>query len=73
VSPRFFFDVSDGENTLTDQAGIDAFDLDEVLVEAKSVITEMADEVTEANPDQSWALIVRDEAGSVVGRLPIER
>ncbi|KAA0122855.1 hypothetical protein CIW48_15550 [Methylobacterium sp. P1-11] len=72
MAPRFFFDVSNGVETILDDESVEAADLDEALTEARSVIAEMADEVIEANPDQSWVLIVRDEAGLVVGRLPIQ-
>jgi hypothetical protein len=71
--PRFFFDMSNGVETISDGEGVEAADLDEALTEARCVIDEMADEVAEADPDQPWTLIVRDEAGSIVGRLPIKR
>ena len=73
MSPRFFFDVSNGEEIISDEAGIEGASLDEVLVEARVVIAEMADDVIEADPDQQWTMIVRDEAGSALGRLPIKR
>ena len=73
VPPHFFFDVSNGLETLSDEVGIEAANLENVLAEARSVIVEMADEVTGADLDQSWTLIVRDEAGSLVGPLPIKR
>jgi hypothetical protein len=73
VSPRFFIDVSNGEEILPDEVGVEASDLSEVLAEARGVIVEMADEVMRSRPDQSWALIVRDAAGAPVGRLPIKR
>ena len=73
MSQRFFFDVSDGEETLPDKFGVEASDLTEVIVEARSVIAEMADEVVKSNPDRPWTLIGRDKAGLTVARLPIER
>ncbi|MHB2207024.1 DUF6894 family protein [Methylobacterium sp. CM6257] len=71
--PRFFFDVSNGEDGISDEEGVEAADLGEALTEAQNVIAEMADDVIKAGPGRSWTLIVRDEAGSIVGRLPINR
>jgi hypothetical protein len=73
VSPRFFFDVSNGCQTISDEEGVEAADLNEALTEARSVISELADEVAEADLGQHWTLIVRDEAGATVGRLSIRR
>lgn len=73
MPPHFFFDVSNGEETLFDEVGIEAMSLDDVLAEARSVIVEMADEVIGTDPDRRWAMIVRDETGSPVGRLPVKR
>ncbi|MDP4006907.1 hypothetical protein [Methylobacterium sp. NEAU K] len=73
MAPRFFFDVSSDEETILDLEGVEAADLDEALAEARGVIAEMAGAVIETDPDRSWTMIVRDEAGSVVGRLPIKR
>jgi hypothetical protein len=73
MSPRFFFDLVCGAEPIRDQEGAEATDLDQALADARSVVAEMADEVAEANLGQSWTLIVRDEAGSTVGRLPIRR
>ena len=73
MSPRFFFDVSNGDETIPDEAGIEAATVDEVLVEARVVIAEMADEAIGIDLDQRWTMVVRDAAGSTVGRLPIKR
>lgn len=73
MSARFFFDVSNGRETISDEVGIEAENLDEVLAEARSVIIEMADEIPQAPSDRPWSMIVRNEAGSTVGRLPIKR
>lgn len=69
---RLFFDVSNGETTIRDEDGVEALDLDEALIEARDVIAEMADGMTDVDPSRSWTLIVRDEAGSVVGCLSIK-
>ncbi|MCJ2096524.1 hypothetical protein MKK67_29050 [Methylobacterium sp. J-072] len=73
MSQRFFFDVSNGDETIPDEAGIEAATVDEVLAEARDVIIEMADEAIGIDLDQRWTMVVRDAAGSIVGRLPIKR
>ena len=70
MSSRFFFDVTNGEETIPDEVGVEAASLDEALAEARSVIAEMTDVAAGADPDPQWSMIVRDEAGSAVGRLP---
>ncbi|MDP4003676.1 hypothetical protein [Methylobacterium sp. NEAU K] len=72
MSARYFFDLVSGEEVIRDGEGAEAGNLDQALAEARSVIAEMADAVIEVDPDQPWTLIVRDEAGSVLGRLPIK-
>ena len=69
---RFYFDLVNGKETIRDEEGVEADGVDEALIEARSVIAEMADE--EANTDLSgpWTMIVRDAAGAVVGRLSVK-
>ena len=73
MAARFFFDILNGKETISDREGIEASDVDEALTEARGVIAEMADEVAGADLDRRWTLIVRDGTGSVLGRLPIKR
>jgi hypothetical protein len=73
MTGRFFFDLVCGEEAIRDEKGVEARDLDQALADARIVIAEMADEVTEADLGQSWELIVRDDMGSIVGCLPIRR
>lgn len=70
---RFYFDVENGRETIRDHEGVDATDLTEALVEARSVIREMADDVCAHDLGGGWTLVVRDAAGIVVARLPISR
>ncbi|MHC2109295.1 DUF6894 family protein [Methylobacterium sp. CM6246] len=73
MSTRFFFDVTNGDETIRDEVGVEGVSLDEVLAEARVVVAEMAYDVIKVDPDASWALIVRDEAGSPIGSIPIEQ
>ncbi|MHB2207937.1 DUF6894 family protein [Methylobacterium sp. CM6257] len=70
---RFYFDVENGRDTIRDEEGVEAGSLDEALTEARSVIAEMADEVSAADPGRSWTLVVRDASGLALCRLPIRR
>lgn len=70
---RFFFDLCSGAEIIRDEVGVEAEDLGQALAVAQSVVAEMAEEVTEADPNRRWTLMVRDRAGSVLGLLPIKR
>ena len=71
MSVRFFFDLVCGDEVILDNDGVEAMDLDQALAAARSAIAEMVDEVIEDGSGQPWAMIVRDETGSLVRRLPI--
>jgi len=68
---RFFFDVDNGQETIRDDDGVEAADLEEALAEARRVISEMADELGATDIDNAWTLVVRDETGLPVARVPI--
>ncbi|MCJ2092199.1 hypothetical protein MKK67_06770 [Methylobacterium sp. J-072] len=72
MSERFYFDIENGEEILRDEEGVEASSFEEVMEEARSVIQEMAVEVTGDNPGEMWTLVVRASDGSLVGRLPIK-
>ena len=68
---RFYFDVDNGQKTIRDDEGVEAEDLEQALVDARSVISEMADELGATDIDNAWTLVVRDETGLPVARVPI--
>ena len=70
---RYYFDVENGKITLHDTEGVEAQSLEEALEEARSVISELANEVAGDNPGETWMLAVRDADGLLVGRLPIKK
>ena len=71
MAERFYFDIENGEASIRDEEGVEAASVEQALDDARSVIREMAAELTAGNPDETWTLIVRDASGSLVGRLPI--
>ena len=73
MSARFFFDLVCGDEAIRDDEGVEARDLDQALAEVRSVIVEMANEVPEDGSGRPWVLIVRDDTGAPVGRVPIMR
>lgn len=68
---RFFFDLVSDEEVIRDNVGVEAQDLNQALDVARSIITEMAEEIAETHPDGLWELVVRDDRGSIVGHLLI--
>lgn len=73
MTKRFYFDVEDGQETVRDEEGVGANDLDQALADARSVIREMADELATKGLSGAAVLVIRDETGAAVARLPIGR
>jgi hypothetical protein len=73
MSKRFFFDVENGRETIWDEEGVRADSLEQALIDARCVISEMAGGLTDELPGEELMLVVRDEAGSFVARLPIAK
>jgi hypothetical protein len=68
---RFYFDVNSGQETIRDNEGIEADDLEQALSNARSVLSEMADDLAAADISSPWTLVVRDETGLSVAHIPI--
>ena len=68
---RFYFDLVKRETILADEAGIEAADLDEALEEAKVALEELCDSGEAADFSDGWQLLIRDEAGVTLTRLPV--
>jgi alanyl-tRNA synthetase len=73
LSERFYFDLEDGQETISDEVGVEADSFEEAMDEARSVISEMADQLAADNPGETWLLVVRDADGSLLGRVPIKK
>ncbi|AIQ93030.1 MULTISPECIES: hypothetical protein [Methylobacterium] len=73
MAARFYFEIANAEETIRDLVGVEAAGLEEALIEARSVIAEMAEEITGGGREPLWTLLVRNEAGWLVGRLPIRK
>jgi len=68
---RFYFDVDNGQETIRDEEGVEAEDLEQALAEARDVIGEMADGLGIFDLHDPWTLVVCDETGLAVAYLPI--
>ncbi|WP_457106591.1 DUF6894 family protein [Methylobacterium sp. P5_C11] len=73
MAARFYFEIASAEETIRDWEGVEASGLEEALIEARSVIAEMVEEITACRRGPPWTLLVRNEAGWLVGRLPIRK
>ncbi len=69
--PRYFFDIVTDTGIVRDDTGVEAADNDEVLDQAWGVISELTADNDIPEVDNVWTLIIRDEAGAVVGKLPL--
>lgn len=70
---RFYFDVDYGQEIIRDEEGVEADDLDQALADARSVIWETADELGNDALSDALVMLIRDETGSIVARLLIEK
>jgi hypothetical protein len=68
---RFYFDVGNGRETIRDDEGVEAEDLEQALSDARTVISEMADELGATGIGNSWTLVERDETGLPIAHVPI--
>lgn len=69
---RFYFDFENGREKICDDEGVEADDLDQALEDAQSAIQEIAQELKDGALGDEPMLIVRDENGSSVARLPVQ-
>jgi hypothetical protein len=69
---RFYFDFENGRETIRDDEGVEADDLDQALDDARSAIEEIVQELKGGALGEAPVLIVRDETGSSAARLPIQ-
>lgn len=69
MGARYYFDVTDGADLIRDDVGEEANSPEQALEEARAVIAEMRER--DELPDGEWEMVVRDAAGTLVGRLPV--
>ena len=67
----FYFDLVKRETILSDEAGIEAADLSEALEEAEVALEEWRDSGEAAAFGDGWQMLIRDEAGAMLTKLPV--
>ena len=67
---RFYFDLTNGEDLIRDDEGVDASGLVEAVKEAQSALDELRGGYQPDMPGAGWHLIIRDEAGATLKTLP---
>jgi hypothetical protein len=70
---KLYFDIERVHVMFRDETGVETDDLEFALDEARSVIREVADEVAADHPGETFFLVVRDEDGSAVMRIPVKK
>ncbi|WP_419828363.1 DUF6894 family protein [Methylobacterium sp.] len=73
MTERFYFDIENGLETIRDEEGVEVSGLKEAIDEARSVISELFNELESSIAGKKWVLVVRNANGVIVGRLPIKK
>ncbi|MDB5528104.1 MAG: hypothetical protein JWR51_1207 [Devosia sp.] len=70
--PRYYFDIREGQETVTDDEGTELVDLTMARLEAANTITELAnDHIPGDGPQHYISIIVRDETGAAVIKMDL--
>jgi hypothetical protein len=73
VTKRFYFDLTDGYRTLSDDEGVEALTLDRAISQALLAMKEMSQSGELDRLGNGWRMIIRDEAGIIRQEFVIER
>ncbi|WP_407531071.1 DUF6894 family protein [Methylobacterium oryzisoli] len=68
---RFYFDLTDGLNTVHDDEGILAEDLQMILQYAEETVNEMRQGGELVNYIDHWRFVIRTETGTVLATIQI--
>ena len=70
---RYYFNLTDGDEVIRDEDGIEAPDVRTALIHAFEAIAELGQEDASALSDlQGWRLEIIDDAGNLVQSLPLD-
>ena len=73
MSQRFHFDLTNGQELLRDDEGVDASGPKEAIEEAQALLDEMRGGVETEMPESGWQLIVRDESGMTLKAISLDK
>ncbi len=68
---RFYFDLTNGIDTLRDDLGVEANGLDDAIRQTRTVLDEMRDDTNVSVLDDGWELLIRDESGVILMSLAV--
>lgn len=71
MAERFYFDLTDGVTTISDETGVVAVDPNDALRQADEVLAEMQDDEEHEDDAHKWMIVVRDSAGKAITTLPV--
>ena len=71
MSHRFYFDLTNGLQTIRDDEGVLAHDLEHAIDEARVVIEEMRDSGELSEDEEGWVLVIKDAAREPLMSLPV--
>ena len=69
---RFYFDLTNGQELIRDDEGVDASGPDEAKKEAQAALDELRSGQQVDMPGVGWQLIIRDGDGVTLETLPLD-
>ena len=71
LSECFFFDLTNGLSTISDEVGVSAIDLDDAIHQAGEALAEMREDNELANDADQWMMIICNASGKTVRVVPV--
>jgi hypothetical protein len=71
LSNRYRFDLESRRDTILDEAGVEADSLQQAIDQAVAVIEEMRVSGELEGSNEGWNLVIRDDAGAELKRIPL--
>ena len=72
MTTRFYFDLTNGPNTLRDDEGVEASSLDEATGQAQAAMDDMRSKDEAPTQGEGWQLIIRDESGVTLKAISLD-
>ncbi len=72
MARRFYFDLTNGSETIRDERGVEAGDLIEAVNEAQAVLSEMSRNDELSGSGAGWQLLIREASGPILQTLPVD-
>lgn len=72
MGQRFHFDLTNGEELIRDDEGIEASSPDEAIKEARAAVADMRSNEQALVPAEGWQLVIRNESGATVKAIALD-